>query len=77
MPTNQSTPIALRKRNDAFHARAGKRTPLKVQDPLDRKQPIPRWIVWTLLVLLGGGFLFELAQLIFNYISPPPMRVKA
>lgn len=55
-PTKGSnTPIALRKKNDAFHSRAGKRTPLKPQDPLDRKRPIPRWVVWTFLLLLGGG----------------------
>lgn len=47
--------IELRKRNEAFKAKAGKKAPLKVADPLDKKKPIPRWVVWTFLLLLGGG----------------------
>jgi hypothetical protein len=51
--------IELRKRKAAQNANAGKRAPLKVVDPLDKKKSIPRWLIWTFLLLLGGGCEFE------------------
>ncbi|GAA6002330.1 uncharacterized protein JCM10292_006605 [Rhodotorula paludigena] len=61
--------IDLRKRNAAFQSRTGKTNPLKTQDPLEKK-PLPRWLVWTFLVLIVGGFGLELLQQIFNYFFP-------
>lgn len=53
--------IDLRKRNAAFQSRTGKTNPLKTQDPLEKK-PLPRWLVWTFLVLIVGGFGASLAR---------------
>lgn len=58
--------IELRKRKQALNANAGKRAPLKVVDPLDKKKPIPRWLIWTFLLLLGGGCKGSFARLNSN-----------
>ncbi|GAA5843138.1 hypothetical protein JCM11251_003941 [Rhodosporidiobolus azoricus] len=59
--------IDLRKRNAAFQSKVGKVNKLnKSADPLDQKQPIPKWLAVSLLVLVAGGVMFELLQAIFN-----------
>ncbi|BGP38674.1 hypothetical protein JCM10450v2_002624 [Rhodotorula kratochvilovae] len=65
--------IDLRKRNAAFNSRVGKVNKLKTQDPLEKK-PIPKWIVWTFLVMIVGGFGLELLQQIISYFTRPAAR---
>ncbi|KWU44160.1 hypothetical protein RHOSPDRAFT_34386 [Rhodotorula sp. JG-1b] len=60
--------IDLRKRNAAFQAKIGKTNSLKTVDPVERK-PVPKWIIYTFLFLIVGGFGLELLQQIFNYLT--------
>ncbi|GAA6010461.1 hypothetical protein JCM11491_006949 [Sporobolomyces phaffii] len=60
--------IDLRKRNQAFQQKAGKVNRVKPTEDLDKK-PIPKWTVVLLLLLIGGGIFFELAQQVFNFLT--------
>ncbi|POY76779.1 hypothetical protein BMF94_0028 [Rhodotorula taiwanensis] len=61
--------IDLRKRNAAFQSKIGKSNSIK---PVEKEEhrPVPKWIAYTLLVLIVGGFGLELAQLVFNFFYP-------
>ncbi|GAA6014589.1 hypothetical protein JCM8202_001589 [Rhodotorula sphaerocarpa] len=61
--------IDLRKRNAAFQSKIGKVNSIKPVEQ-DERKPVPRWIVYTFLFLIVGGFGLELLQQIFTFFYP-------